>query len=524
MPAPPPITVLLFLVFHAMPDRALGWLQGSVSTFRTGTRPFGARGRPLQLSLEEPSPTPTPQTMMATTTDPLVANEEEEEEEESDLLRELYPPSAVVIGNGTLQVDDLHRLSYQVYGRKDQPNDDTHDNTTTAKNQQPKKLVALFLHGGPGAGCFPNHARFFDPDRYSQIVLLDQRGSGSSLPRGEVRNHTLRDLVEDCERLRQHLEVQQWDVVLGGSWGTTLAVALAQTYPDSVRAMVLRGVCLLRTREIDWLFSSEGGAAQQYPQAWAAFEEAVGVQRTSPSAYHPRSALHAHYQKFMGANETERRNAARSWMTWEYFISVSYKIPSSTNSSDVNATRNAIQAWNYSSSPVAVHTKDHGWSYRDAASNKIQITKDEKQEEQPFRIQDFRQGLAAVPSERMDVWQQEPLPFPKLPEVSFNSSNNSNIPAQCMLTCFYSANDNYCRNNVNLLDPERMQRIQKIPCIAIQGGSDRICPPDTALDLLEAYPGMELRMPIRAGHSMYDPFLMNEIIRATDRLADQFLL
>jgi hypothetical protein len=292
--------------------------------------------------------------------------------------------------------------------------------------------------------------------------------------------------------------------------------------------MGLRGVCWLRTREIDWLFSSEGGAAQQYPQAWAAFEEAVGVQRSS-ATYHPRSALHAHYQKFMGANDTERRNAARSWMTWEYFISVSYKIPPSTNTSDANATRNAIQAWNYSSSPVAVHTKDQGWSYRDAASKKIQITKEDEQElQEPFRIQDFRQGLEAVPSERMEIWQQEPLSFPKLPELSSNSSNttnnNNNIPAQCMLTCFYSANDNYCRNNVNLLDPERMQRIQKIPCIAIQGGSDRICPPDTALDLLEAYPGMELRMPIRAGHSMYDPFLMNEIIRATDRLADQFLL
>ncbi|CAI5508959.1 unnamed protein product [Closterium sp. Naga37s-1] len=122
------------------------------------------------------------------------------------------------------------------------------------------------LHGGPGAGCWPNHARFFDPAAY-RIVLCDQRGAGKSTPAGCVVENRTDLLVGDLEAVREHLKVDRWAVVLGGSWGTTLALAYAQAHPGRVAGMVLRGVCLLRRREIDW-FYRPGGAEALFPFAW----------------------------------------------------------------------------------------------------------------------------------------------------------------------------------------------------------------------------------------------------------------
>ena len=145
--------------------------------------------------------------------------------EESVELRTLYP-SLAPYRNGTLAVDDTHTLCYQEYGQP--PTNE-------------KALTALFLHGGPGAGCSPNHSRFFDSKIY-RIVLLDQRGSGRSTPLGEAfEKNTLQNLVQDCEKLREELDIARWDLVLGGSWGSTLALAYAQAFPDSVRSLVLRG-------------------------------------------------------------------------------------------------------------------------------------------------------------------------------------------------------------------------------------------------------------------------------------------
>jgi hypothetical protein len=103
------------------------------------------------------------------------------------------------------------------------------------------------------------------------------------------------------------------------------------------------------------------------------------------------------------------------------------------------------------------------------------------------------------------------------------SNSNTRLPIQTMLTCFYSTNCDWCRNDMNLLDPERMQALQSIPCTIVQGGADGICPPDSAMDLLHAWPSngsVELRMPVYAGHSMYDPLVTNELVMATDRMAD----
>ena len=127
-------------------------------------------------------------------------------------------------------------------------------------NPQGKPVVVL--HGGPGAGCFTRHSGFFDPSHY-KIVLFDQRGCGKSTPRGELQDNDTPNLVADCEALRQHLDIEQWKVVLGGSWGVTLALSLALAHPSRVGSLVLRAVCLMRSSEILWLFGGTGVARLQ---------------------------------------------------------------------------------------------------------------------------------------------------------------------------------------------------------------------------------------------------------------------
>lgn len=165
-------------------------------------------------------------------------------------LRGLYPPSPGPHASGHLRVGDEHSIYYEVHGDPAAPR------------------VALFLHGGPGAGCFPNHARFFDPASY-RAVLVDQRGCGRSTPTACLRGNTTAELVGDLEALRRHLGVRRWHVVLGGSWGVALALAYAQAHPSALRALVLRGVCLMRRREIDWMY--RGGAGALRPLSWRRF-------------------------------------------------------------------------------------------------------------------------------------------------------------------------------------------------------------------------------------------------------------
>ena len=162
---------------------------------------------------------------------------------------------------------------------------------TLKKNFGEPLPTALWLHGGPGAGCYPNHARFFDPEKW-RIVLLDQRGCGKSKYTGECwdSNDTPR-LVNDLELLRTHLNLTTWDCVQGGSWGSTLALAYAQSHPSSVRSIVLRGVCLMRPLEIDWLFSPNGGAASLAPKGYAAFRKHVSLEEGCDD----RDVLHAYY-------------------------------------------------------------------------------------------------------------------------------------------------------------------------------------------------------------------------------------
>lgn len=135
-------------------------------------------------------------------------------------------------------------------------------------------IPVVFLHGGPGSGCKADHRQFFDPERY-HIVLIDQRGSGRSKPFGGVENNTTKLLVEDLERVREHFDIDQW-VLFGGSWGATLALAYAESWPQRVLGMILRGSFLARRCDVEWFFGQ--GANRLLPQQWQRFVDHVELQ------------------------------------------------------------------------------------------------------------------------------------------------------------------------------------------------------------------------------------------------------
>jgi proline iminopeptidase len=169
-----------------------------------------------------------------------------------------------------------------------------------------KGVPALFLHGGPGAGCEPYHRRLFDPARY-RIVLFDQRGAGRSLPHADLTDNTTWHLVADIERIREHLGIDRW-LVFGGSWGSTLALAYAQRHPERVRALVVRGIFLCRDEEIRWFYQE--GASRVFPDYWEDF--------LAPVPFAERhDLLHAYHRLLTGDHDIARMAAAKAWSTWE---------------------------------------------------------------------------------------------------------------------------------------------------------------------------------------------------------------
>lgn len=172
----------------------------------------------------------------------------------------------------------------------------------------PRGKPALIVHGGPGIGCTERMRRAFDPERY-RIVLFDQRGSGRSTPHAssvlaDMRCNTTHHLIDDMERLREHLKIERW-LLSGGSWGTTLALAYAQRFPDRVSELVLSNVTLSRKREIDWLYR---GVSRFFPEEWQHFSTGV------PEA--ERDDLVAAYARLMDRPEA-RDEAANRWARWE---------------------------------------------------------------------------------------------------------------------------------------------------------------------------------------------------------------
>ncbi|MEZ5478842.1 MAG: prolyl aminopeptidase [Thiolinea sp.] len=171
---------------------------------------------------------------------------------------------------------------------------------------EPDGIPVVFLHGGPGAGCEPWHRRFFNPERY-RIILFDQRGCGRSTPHASLQNNTTWDLVADLERIRRHLGIEEW-LVFGGSWGSTLALAYAETHPERVTGLILRGIFLARPRDIRWFYQE--GASRIFPDCWQDFLAPI------PEAERG-DLLQAYYTRLTGENEIARMQAAKAWSNWE---------------------------------------------------------------------------------------------------------------------------------------------------------------------------------------------------------------
>jgi proline iminopeptidase len=203
-------------------------------------------------------------------------------------MRFLYPPVEPHV-EGLLDVGDGHRIHWEVSGN-------------------PAGRPVVFLHGGPGSGSTPMQRRLFDPAAY-RIVLFDQRGCGRSTPSvrepdTDLAANTTWHLVADMEALRAHLDVERWQL-FGGSWGATLAMAYAQAFPERVSEIVLRGVFLLRERELDWMY--RGGAGNLFPQEWAKFSALV----TSGDA------LTGYHRLVNDPDPAVRAEAAAAWSNWE---------------------------------------------------------------------------------------------------------------------------------------------------------------------------------------------------------------
>lgn len=170
----------------------------------------------------------------------------------------------------------------------------------------PGGVPALFLHGGPGAGCDPYHRCLFDPGRY-RIVLFDQRGCGRSTPHAALEGNSTPHLVADMERLREHLGIGRW-LVFGGSWGSTLALAYAEAHPERVLGLVVRGIFLCRDEEIRWFYQE--GANWVFPDYWEDFLAPI-----PPEERH--DLVGAYYRRLTGTDEPRRWQAARAWSLWE---------------------------------------------------------------------------------------------------------------------------------------------------------------------------------------------------------------
>jgi proline iminopeptidase len=201
--------------------------------------------------------------------------------------RRILYPEIEPYRSGRLKVSDLHELYFEECG-------------------SPSGKPVVMVHGGPGAGSNPTMRRLHDPQAY-RIVLFDQRGCGRSIPHAELRQNTTWDLVADMEKLREHLGLDQWQV-FGGSWGSTLGLAYAQTHRQRVSELILRGIFLLRRSELLWFYQE--GCSWLFPEQWEKYLDPIPVAERG-------NMMRAYHTRLTGSDKAVQLVCARAWSQWE---------------------------------------------------------------------------------------------------------------------------------------------------------------------------------------------------------------
>jgi proline iminopeptidase len=309
--------------------------------------------------------------------------------------REFYP-AIEPHSTGMLRVSDIHTIYWEVSGN-------------------PEGKPVVFVHGGPGGGTDPKQRRFFDPAAY-KIILFDQRGCGHSTPHACLEANTTWDLVADMEALREHLGVERWQV-FGGSWGSTLALAYAERHPERVSELVLRGIFMLRRKELEWFYQS--GASAIFPDAWEPYLAQI------PEAERG-DMIAAYYKRLTSEDPSVRQAAAKAWSVWE------------------------------------------------ASTSFLRLR----------------------------------------PEHVLHAGEDDFAIAFARIECHYFINNGFFEVEDQLL--RDIDRIRHIPGVIVQGRYDVVCPMMSAWELVQAWPEAALHVVDDAGHSAFEPGIVDGLIRATD--------
>ena len=201
-------------------------------------------------------------------------------------MSNIFPPIEVY-NSFKLKVSDLHTLNVEESGNRD-------------------GKPVVFLHGGPGGGIEPIYRQYFHPKKW-RIIIFDQRGCGKSTPSSELKDNTTWDLVDDIERIREYLNIKKW-TVFGGSWGSTLSLSYAVTHPNRCFELILRGIFLLREKELKWFY--QDGASYIYPDAWEKYIAPIPQDKRA-------NMIETYYSILTGSNQHKRYEAAKAWSIWE---------------------------------------------------------------------------------------------------------------------------------------------------------------------------------------------------------------
>ena len=361
-----------------------------------------------------------------------------------------------------MEVSDGHELYYEVSGN-------------------PAGKPVVFLHGGPGSGVSPAQRRVFDPERY-RIVLFDQRMAGksrphASAPEADLRTNTTWHLVADIEVLREHLGVPAWQV-FGGSWGSCLALAYAQTHPSRVSELVLRGIFTLRRTELDWMY--EGPLRNVYPEAWEDYLAPVPPERRVPGrlqeAYHdllfdPDSAVHV--------------PAGAAWTAWENTVISLY--PDPANLAKADDRQHAV-----SFARIENHYFSHGGLF------------------DPDPAVHVPAGAAWT------AWENTVISLYPDPGNLAKAADRAHAVSFARIENHFFVNHGWLEEGQLIRDAHLLA---DIPTVIVQGRYDMCTPAVSAYELARAMPHAELVITPDAGHAFSEPGTLDALIRATDAFA-----